>query len=111
MDGVAGTWSSFELHVSDTVQNIFRIMQATNWQETWLMFGNEPERYCNFSLGVSANCSDSRGGVYQNTTSTTWNQTFFEQPGEGQNGNQLFLQLNTNLGESGQGLYGTLELP
>lgn len=51
---------------------------------------------CDASLGVKPNCQDARGGVFSNYTSTTWEQ-----------GLQYNLDLDTNLGESGVGQYGS----
>jgi hypothetical protein len=51
---------------------------------------------CDTSLGVAQNCQDARGGVFSNFTSTTWQQ-----------GKQYTLGVDTNLGESGEGQYGS----
>ena len=50
---------------------------------------------CDASVGVAPNCQDARGGVFSNSTSSTWEQ-----------GKQYTLGVDKNLGESGVGQYG-----
>ncbi len=50
------------------------------------------------SAGVSPDCADARGGVFNNDSSSTW-----------VNGLEEFLGLDTDLGYSGEGQYGMYE--
>ena len=47
------------------------------------------------SAGVSPNCGDARGGLFDNNTSSTW-----------KNGQEQFLGLDAALGYQGEGQYG-----
>jgi hypothetical protein len=105
-DGAAGTWSSFEIRAGTSTNNAYRVMPATSWQETWVIFGNEQERYCNVSLGVDADCAEKRGGVFLNASSSTWNGSVSPTLST----DQLVLGLDTSLGENGEGIYGVYEL-
>ncbi len=53
--------------------------------------------HCNTSAGVSPNCGDARGGLFDTSTSSTW-----------QNGQEQFLGLDAALGYEGEGQYGML---
>ena len=93
-EGVDGTWSTFEIRVG-TPQQVYRVLPATSWQETWVVYGLAVS-VCDASVGVAPNCQDARGGVFSNFSSTTWEQ-----------GKQYMLGVDTNLGESGEGQYGS----
>ena len=92
-EGVDGTWSTFEIRVG-TPAEVYRVLPATSWQETWVIYGLAAT-VCDASVGVTPNCQDARGGTFSNFTSSTWES-------EG----QFTLGVDTNLGESGVGLYG-----
>ena len=78
-----------------TPEQVYRVLPATSWQETWVIYG-PVVNVCDTSLGVAADCQDARGGVFSNFTSSTWEQ-----------GKQYTLGVDTNLGESGEGQYGS----
>ncbi|RDW74958.1 hypothetical protein BP6252_06100 [Coleophoma cylindrospora] len=92
-EGNDGTWSTFEIRVGTPATTV-RVLPATSWQEVWVIWGDIPG-VCNTTEGVSADCGDERGGLWEATSSSTWQQ-----------GDQLFLGLNQDLGYSGQGQYG-----
>ncbi|KUJ21618.1 acid protease [Mollisia scopiformis] len=92
-EGVDGTWSTFEIHVG-TPANVYRVLPATSWQETWVIYG-AAAGVCNTSVGVSSNCGDARGGLFNSTDSSTWIQS-----------DQDFLGLDATLGYQGVGQYG-----
>lgn len=52
---------------------------------------------CNASVGVSSNCGDARGGLFDDTDSSTWIPS-----------DQDFLGLDQGLGYEGVGQYGML---
>ena len=97
-EGVDGTWSTFEIRVGTSAQ-VYRVLPATSWQETWVVYGLAAS-VCDASVGVAPNCQDARGGVFSNFSSTTWEQ-----------GKQYTLGVDTNLGESGEGQYGSSGTP
>ncbi|TAQ90367.1 hypothetical protein B7494_g1328 [Chlorociboria aeruginascens] len=92
-EGNDGTWSTFEIRVGTPAQSA-RVLPATSWQETWVIYGSA-SGVCNTARGVASNCEDSRGGFFEDTSSSTWD-------GQG----QFTLGLNTKLGEDGEGVYG-----
>ncbi|RDW85871.1 hypothetical protein BP5796_04196 [Coleophoma crateriformis] len=92
-EGNDGTWSTFEIRVGTPATTV-RVLPATSWQEVWVIWGGVPG-VCNTTEGVSTDCGDERGGLWEATSSSTWQQ-----------GDQLFLGLNQDLGYSGQGQYG-----
>jgi hypothetical protein len=92
-EGVDGNWSTFEIRVG-TPANVFRVLPVTSWQETWVVWGSAAG-HCNVSAGVSPDCGEARGGLFDNNTSSTW-----------ENGQEQFLGLNEALGYDGEGQYG-----
>ncbi|CZR66087.1 uncharacterized protein PAC_15988 [Phialocephala subalpina] len=92
-EGVDGTWSTFEIRVG-TPATTYRVLPATSWQETWVVYG-AAAGVCNATLGVSSNCEEARGGVFDSSKSSTWVQS-----------DQDFLGLNAALGYQGVGQYG-----
>ena len=97
-EGVDGTWSTFEIRVG-TPANVYRVLPATSWQETWVIY--QDAYPCDESLGVNGNCADARGGLFSSAQSSTWVQTYANATLD-----QYSLGLNTDLGESGVGQYG-----
>jgi hypothetical protein len=92
-EGVDGNWSTFEIRVG-TPANVFRVLPVTSWQETWVIWGSAAG-HCNVSAGVSPDCGNARGGLFDNNTSSTW-----------ENGQEQFLGLDEALGYDGEGQYG-----
>lgn len=104
-EGVDGTWSTFEIRVgtpdsASAPSNVYRVLPATSWQETWVVYG-AAAGFCDTSLGVSSDCAEARGGVFDSAKSSTWNQTYANATQD-----QYQLGLNGQLGESGIGQYG-----
>ncbi|KAK0125475.1 hypothetical protein ONS96_009313 [Cadophora gregata f. sp. sojae] len=92
-EGVDGTWSTFTIRVGTPV-SIYRVLPASSWQETWVVYGAAAQ-VCNVSVGVKANCEEDRGGFFDGAKSSTWKQ-----------GDQYQLQLEEMLGYEGVGQYG-----
>jgi len=92
-EGVDGTWSTFTIRVGTPVST-YRVLPATSWQETWVVYGAAAQ-VCNTSVGVKANCEEDRGGFFDGAKSSTWKQ-----------GEQYQLQLEEMLGYEGVGQYG-----
>ncbi|KAE8441217.1 hypothetical protein EG329_005617 [Mollisiaceae sp. DMI_Dod_QoI] len=92
-EGVDGTWSTFEVRVG-TPATTYRVLPATSWQETWVVYG-AAAGICNTSIGVPLDCDDARGGVFDGSKSSTWIQS-----------DQDFLGLDAGLGYQGVGQYG-----
>ncbi|CAG8953280.1 hypothetical protein HYFRA_00003487 [Hymenoscyphus fraxineus] len=92
-EGADGLWSTFTIRVG-TPSKTFRVLPATSWQETWVVYGAAAGA-CNTSAGVPADCADSRGGFFDFTKSGTWEM-----------GEQNELGLNRALGFEGVGVYG-----
>lgn len=92
-EGVDGTWSTFTIRVGTPVKT-YRVLPATSWQETWVVYGAAAQ-VCNTSVGVKANCEEDRGGFFDGAKSSTWKQ-----------GDQYQLQLEEMLGYEGVGQYG-----
>ncbi|KAH7342685.1 aspartic peptidase domain-containing protein [Rhexocercosporidium sp. MPI-PUGE-AT-0058] len=92
-EGVDGTWSTFTIRVGTPVAT-YRVLPATSWQETWVVYGAAAQ-VCNTSVGVKANCEEDRGGFFDSAKSSTWKQ-----------GEQYQLQLEEMLGYEGVGQYG-----
>lgn len=92
-DGDDGSWSSFALRVGSSEQ-IVRVLPSTAGQETWVVSpqGCPPGRN---GTSTSSPCSQSRGGLFDSTQSSSW-QTL---------GNYL-LGLELNLGYNDTALYG-----
>lgn len=96
-EGNDGLWSTFEIRVGTPPQTV-RVLPATLWQETWAVWnGTDTGVYnpCNTSLGVSADCADTRGDTFSYQKSSTW---VFEQNADA--------GLNQGLGYTAQGIYG-----
>jgi hypothetical protein len=85
-------WSTFEIRVG-TPPVVARVLPATSWQEVWVIWSTV--NACNTSLGVAANCLESRGGGFDSHKSSTWHE-------EG----QFALGLNNVLGYDGAADYG-----
>ncbi|KAL8694405.1 MAG: hypothetical protein Q9224_003576 [Gallowayella concinna] len=86
-DGVDGEWSSFDLRVGTPAQTI-RVLPSTAGSATWAVTpgGCEPP---------STDCSDVRGGLFNQNQSSTWKDL------------GLFtLALEQNLGHNESGAYG-----
>ncbi|KAL2075540.1 hypothetical protein VTL71DRAFT_483 [Oculimacula yallundae] len=92
-EGVDGTWSTFTIRVGTPVAT-YRVLPATSWQETWVVYGAAAQ-VCNTSVGVKADCEEARGGFYDSAKSSTWKQS-----------DQYQLQLEEMLGYEGVGQYG-----
>lgn len=92
-EGVDGTWSTFSIRVG-TPETTYRVLPATSWQETWVVYGAAAD-VCNTTVGVRSNCQDDRGGVFDSASSKTWQQ-----------GDQYQLQLDSQFGYEGVGQYG-----
>lgn len=92
-DGDDGSWSSFALRVGSSEQ-IVRVLPSTAGQETWVVSpqGCPPGRN---GTSTSSSCSQSRGGLFDSTQSSSW-QTL---------GNYS-LGLELNLGYDDTALYG-----
>ena len=99
-EGVDGTWSTFEIHVGNP-QQVARVLPATSWQETWVIYG-AAQGACNTSVGVASDCAATRGGFFESSSSTTWVDSVAGDDAS----SQYFLDLNTDLGYNGVGLYG-----
>ncbi len=91
-EGVDGTWSTFEIRVGTPAQ-VFRVLPATSWQETWIIWNTV--NACNTSLGVASDCIEARGGAFESQSSSTW-----------QDEGEFTLGVNTDLGYNGVGDYG-----
>lgn len=76
-----------------TPPQVARVLPATSWQEVWVIWGTI--NVCNTTLGVPANCQESRGGTFDSTKSSTWKD-------EG----DFTLGLNNLLGYDGVADYG-----
>ena len=69
-DGDDGYWSSFALRVGSSEQ-IVRVLPSTAGQETWVVSpqGCPPGRN---GTSTSSSCSQSRGGLFDSTQSSSW---------------------------------------
>ena len=69
-DGDDGSWSSFALRVGSSEQ-IVRVLPSTAGQETWVVSprGCPPGRN---GTSASSSCSQSRGGLFDSTQSSSW---------------------------------------
>ena len=92
-EGVDGTWSTFTIRVGTPVAT-YRVLPATSWQETWVIYGAAAQ-VCNTTIGVKADCEADRGGFFDSAKSSTWKQ-----------GDQYQLQLEQMFGYEGVGQYG-----
>lgn len=92
-DGNDGGWSSFPIQIGTPPQTV-KVLPSTKNSQTWAVLpqGCTPSD--------PANCTIARGGVYQPNSSSTWSQN------QGASGGLFPLQLETNLGATGNGLYG-----
>ncbi|KAM0796924.1 aspartic peptidase domain-containing protein, partial [Usnea florida] len=92
-DGDDGSWSSFALRVGSSEQ-VVRVLPSTAGQETWVVSpqGCPPGRN---GTSPSSPCSQSRGGLFDSTQSSSW-QTM---------GNYT-LDLELNLGYNDTAVYG-----
>ncbi len=65
-EGNDGEWSTFTFRVGNPPQNVNLLPSTASWQ-TWVVLpAGCPRRY------PVPNCNSSRGGTYDNSTSTTW---------------------------------------
>ena len=92
-DGNDGPWSSFPIQIGTPPQTV-KILPSTKGSQTWAVL---PEGCIQSD---PANCTTARGGVYQPNSSSTWNQN------QGASGGLFPLLLETNLDDTGIGLYG-----
>jgi len=101
-EGVDGRWSTFQIRVGTPKdgKNIYRVLPATSWQETWVVYG-AAAGFCATDLGVRADCAEDRGGVFDSANSPTWMQTNKDAVN-----NQFFLGLDQSFGYDGVGQYG-----
>ena len=69
-DGDDGSWSSFALRIGSSEQ-IVRVLPSTAGQETWVVSpqGCPPGRN---GTSTSSSCSQSRGGLFDPTQSSSW---------------------------------------
>ncbi|KAI9737625.1 MAG: hypothetical protein M1818_005629 [Claussenomyces sp. TS43310] len=94
-EGNDGSWSTFEIRIGTPPQTV-RVLPATLWQEIWAVYnGTSTLAPCNTTLGVSPDCTASRGDVYNSEHSSTWKT---EQ--------EANVGLNEDLGYIGEGIYG-----
>ncbi len=92
-DGNDGPWSSFSIQIGTPPQTV-KVLISTASSQTWAVV----PQGCTQS--DAANCSVSRGGVFQPSSSTTWKQN--QDIADGLSP----LTLEANLHDSGTGLYG-----
>lgn len=93
-NGNDGPWSTFSINVGTPPQAV-KVLISIVSSQTWVV---APEGCTRNDL---ANCSISRGGVFQPNSSSTWIQNQ-------DTANGLYpLTLETNLNRTGNGLYGT----
>lgn len=92
-DGNDGPWSTFPIQIGTPPQTV-KALISTASSQTWAV---SPQ---GCTPSDPANCSTSRGGIFQPNTSTTWNQNQ-----DVANGLSPLL-LEANLGDTGNGLYG-----
>ena len=92
-DGDDGSWSSFALRVGSPEQ-IVRVLPSTAGQETWVVSpqGCPPGRN---GTSTSLPCSQSRGGLFDSTQSSSWQTLGY-----------YSLGLETNLGYNETAPYG-----
>ena len=92
-DGDDGSWSSFALRVGSSEQSV-RVLPSTAGQETWVV---SPQGCSPGMNGTSASspCSQSRGGLFDSTQSSSW-QTIGD----------YLLDLELNLGYNDSAVYG-----
>ncbi|KAL8895055.1 MAG: hypothetical protein Q9192_003879 [Flavoplaca navasiana] len=86
-DGLDGEWSSFDLRVGTPEQTV-RVLPSTAGSATWVVRpgGCEPP---------SLECSESRGGLFDQNRSSTWNELSL-----------YTLALEQNLGRNESGVFG-----
>jgi len=68
-DGDDGSWSSFALRVGTPAQNV-RVLVSTNSPETLVVLPIGCETVA--ISPVPSDCANSRGGLFNNATSSTW---------------------------------------
>ena len=68
-DGNDGPWSTFDIHVGTPPQPI-RVLISTSFAQTVVVLNNSTEGGC--IQGDPPNCADSRGGLMDVNSSTTW---------------------------------------
>ncbi|KAL8918402.1 MAG: hypothetical protein Q9208_007372 [Pyrenodesmia sp. 3 TL-2023] len=86
-DGIDGEWSSFDLRVG-TPERTVRVLPSTAGSATWVVTpgGCDPP---------SANCSEARGGLFDQSQSSTWKDL-----------GPFTLALEQNLGRNESGAFG-----
>ena len=87
--GVDGSWSTFEISVGTPPQQV-QVLASTEVASTWVVAVN------GCGPNDAANCTQARGGEYDDTKSTTWNPKDLYQLGA-----------ENNLGYSGNAINGT----
>ena len=92
-DGNDGPWSTFAIQVGTPRQDV-RILVSTAGYQTWVVL---PEGCTSTD---PSNCATLRGGGFNPSESSTWEENTF-----GSNGT-FTLELETNLGYSGNGDFG-----
>lgn len=96
-DGIDGLWSSIALRVGTPAQDV-RVLVSTAAPETMVVL---PQGCTSVAIDpVPADCASSRGGLFDNSTSSTWeDQGYFGINGDG-------VGLEANLGYSEAADYG-----
>jgi hypothetical protein len=96
-DGIDGLWSSIALRVGTPAQDV-RVLVSTAAPETMVVL---PHGCTSAAIDpVPADCASSRGGLFNNSTSSTWeDQGYFGINGDG-------VGLEANLGYSEAADYG-----
>ncbi|KAL8950015.1 MAG: hypothetical protein Q9222_003924 [Ikaeria aurantiellina] len=86
-DGIDGNWSSFDLRVG-TPEQAVRVLPSTAASATWIVRagGCDPP---------SLDCTNARGGLFNESTSSTWNDL-----------GHFTLALEQNLGHNESGAFG-----
>lgn len=88
-EGIDGQWNTFALRVGDLAQ-VVRVLASTASQQVWVI---DPLA-CLYRTNKNA-CAESRGGVYYNNKSSTWQEEGLY---------DLFIEQNLNL--TGTGRFG-----
>lgn len=94
-EGVDGLWSTFNIRVGTPSQSV-RVIASTNSPDTLVVLPGGCTTQA-IPKGVPNNCAFSRGGTFNNSLSTTWdNQGYYGLNG-GQYGFEANLEYSMNL--------------